>query len=60
MSAQPVGRKVALITGANKGLGLEIARQLGRPGRDNDFWAMAPRRLFEGHYAARTEKGTHR
>jgi NAD(P)-dependent dehydrogenase (short-subunit alcohol dehydrogenase family) len=30
--AQPVERQVALITGANKGIGLEIARQLGRQG----------------------------
>lgn len=32
MALQPVERKVALITGANKGIGLEIARQLGRQG----------------------------
>lgn len=32
MSNQSNGRKVALITGANKGIGLEIARQLGRQG----------------------------
>lgn len=32
MVGQPSTRKVALITGANKGIGLEIARQLGRQG----------------------------
>jgi NAD(P)-dependent dehydrogenase (short-subunit alcohol dehydrogenase family) len=32
MSKQSVESRVALITGANKGLGLEIARQLGRQG----------------------------
>jgi NAD(P)-dependent dehydrogenase (short-subunit alcohol dehydrogenase family) len=32
MGLEPVERKVALITGANKGIGLEIARQLGRQG----------------------------
>lgn len=32
MAPQAVEGKVALITGANKGLGLEIARQLGRQG----------------------------
>jgi NAD(P)-dependent dehydrogenase (short-subunit alcohol dehydrogenase family) len=32
MALQSVVRKVALITGANKGIGLEVARQLGREG----------------------------
>jgi NAD(P)-dependent dehydrogenase (short-subunit alcohol dehydrogenase family) len=32
MTSQPVENKVALITGANKGIGLEIARQLGVQG----------------------------
>jgi NAD(P)-dependent dehydrogenase (short-subunit alcohol dehydrogenase family) len=32
MGLEPLERKVALITGANKGIGLEIARQLGRQG----------------------------
>jgi NAD(P)-dependent dehydrogenase (short-subunit alcohol dehydrogenase family) len=32
MAPQPVASKVALITGANKGIGLEIARQPGRQG----------------------------
>jgi NAD(P)-dependent dehydrogenase (short-subunit alcohol dehydrogenase family) len=32
MALQSVERKVALITGANKGIGLEVARQLGRQG----------------------------
>jgi NAD(P)-dependent dehydrogenase (short-subunit alcohol dehydrogenase family) len=32
MAPRPVNGKVALITGANKGIGLEIARQLGRQG----------------------------
>jgi NAD(P)-dependent dehydrogenase (short-subunit alcohol dehydrogenase family) len=32
MTPQPVERKIALITGANKGIGLEISRQLGRQG----------------------------
>jgi len=32
MAPQPVNGTVALITGANKGIGLEIARQLGRQG----------------------------
>lgn len=32
MTKQSGGRKVALITGGNKGIGLEIARQLGRQG----------------------------
>jgi NAD(P)-dependent dehydrogenase (short-subunit alcohol dehydrogenase family) len=32
MGLEPAERKVALITGANKGIGLEIARQLGRQG----------------------------
>jgi NAD(P)-dependent dehydrogenase (short-subunit alcohol dehydrogenase family) len=32
MASQSVASKVALITGANKGIGLEIARQLGRQG----------------------------
>jgi NAD(P)-dependent dehydrogenase (short-subunit alcohol dehydrogenase family) len=32
MALQSVERKVALITGVNKGIGLEVARQLGRQG----------------------------
>jgi NAD(P)-dependent dehydrogenase (short-subunit alcohol dehydrogenase family) len=32
MALQSVVRKVALITGANKGIGLEVARRLGRQG----------------------------
>src|SRR5271170_8102570 len=32
LSVMPNTKKIALITGANKGLGLEMARQLGRAG----------------------------
>lgn len=32
MTPQPIQGKIALITGANKGIGLEIARQLGEQG----------------------------
>ncbi len=32
MTPQPIEGKIALITGANKGIGLEIARQLGEQG----------------------------
>jgi NAD(P)-dependent dehydrogenase (short-subunit alcohol dehydrogenase family) len=32
MSMQGTGRKVALVTGANKGIGFEIARRIGRTG----------------------------
>src|ERR1700722_12784227 len=32
MNKQSLPKKIALVTGANKGIGLEIARQIGRTG----------------------------
>src|SRR5271157_3295556 len=45
------GKKVALITGANKGLGLEMARQLGKAGVTVVMAARDPRK---GEAAAET------
>lgn len=52
MNTKSTPRTVALVTGANKGIGLEIARQLGRRGitvlvgaRDTDRGETAARTL---------------
>jgi NAD(P)-dependent dehydrogenase (short-subunit alcohol dehydrogenase family) len=55
MTSQPVERKVALITGANKGIGLEIARQLGRQGMTVLIGARDERRGREAVEGLRSE-----
>ena len=52
LSSYGKGKKIALITGANKGLGLEMARQLGKEGvtivlaaRDNQKGEAAAAKL---------------
>ena len=48
-------KKIALITGANKGIGLEIARQLGKLGITVLVGARSPKRGEDAAAALRAE-----
>jgi len=56
MTSKPVEGKIALITGANKGIGLEIARQLGTQGITVLLGVRDEKR---GHEAAETLQAEH-